>query len=141
MDKYPIETSDDDARESPHRKISHASSLLPGIPATGQDARWQAVIRIGEYTESHPEDVWQFVARWGTHEQDDVREAIATCLLEHLLEHHFDLIFPRVLEFTRENEMFADTFCRCWKFGESEDPANARRFDALQLQCQSKAGE
>ena len=27
--------------------------------------------------------------------------------------------------------VFADTFARCWKFGQSEEPANSKRFDRL----------
>jgi hypothetical protein len=83
--------------------------------------------------------VWRFIVRWGTHSQEDVRDAVATCLLEHLLEHHFDLIFPRVRELVMSSELFADTFRRCWKFGESELPQNAKEFDALQAWCDSRS--
>ena len=41
--------------------------------------RWQAIIDVGEYIESGPELIWEFVAHWGTHPQDDLRMAIATC--------------------------------------------------------------
>lgn len=119
--------------------IREAETILPGTPAPegAEDPRWQAVIAIGEYVETHPEDVWPFVARWGTNPQADLRDAIATCLLEHLMEHHFELIFPRVEQLTKVDKMFADTFTRCWKLGEAELPQNASRFDALRMWCLS----
>jgi hypothetical protein len=67
----------------------------------------------------------------GSHEDDDVRAAIATCLLEHLLEHHFDLLFARVEQAARANVWFAKTTLMCWKFGDAKEPERAVRFDNL----------
>ena len=73
-----------------HEAIRDADILLPGEPvAEGQDSRWQAIITVGEYLETEPEPVWSFIRRWGCHPQEDLRTAIAVCLLEHLLEYHF----------------------------------------------------
>jgi len=93
---------------------------------------------IADYIETNPEEVWQFVLDWGGHEQEDLRDAVACVLLEHLLEHHFDMIFPRVEKAVRQDRLFADMFCRCWKFGQSKLPENAKRFDALQGWCREK---
>jgi hypothetical protein len=91
--------------------IKAAEQLLPGQAAPdGQvDPRWQAVIAIGEFVKQDPEAIWPFVLRWGSHSDEDLRNAIATCLLEHLLEYHFDLIFPRVEAAARNDAFFADT--------------------------------
>lgn len=120
--------------------IRDADALLPGTPAPegAEDPRWQAIIAIGEHVETHPEEVWSFVARWGISVQEDLRSSIATCLLEHLLEHHFESIFPRVQRLAEADRMFADTFARCWKFGQAEWPGNARRFDTLHTWCTSR---
>jgi hypothetical protein len=67
----------------------------------------------------------------GSHEDDDVRAAIATCLLEHLLEYHFALLFARVEEAARANVWFAKTTAQCWKFGEAKEPERAVLFDNL----------
>ncbi len=117
-----------------HEAIAAAEQVLPGVPAPeGElDARWQAIIAVEEFLQDQPEDVWPFIMRWGRHSDPDLRAAIATCLLEHLLESHFDQFFNRVLEAVRADRLFADTFSRCAKFGASEIPANAVRFDALQ---------
>jgi hypothetical protein len=78
--------------------IRDAEWRLPGeaAPEGEKDPRWQAIIEVGEYTETDPEPIWTFVDHWGRSHDADLRTAIATCLLEHLLEHHFDTIFPRV---------------------------------------------
>jgi len=113
--------------------ITRAEQLLPGraAPDGQEDARWQAIIVIGEFVEREPEAVWPFVLRWGLHRDEDLRTAIATCLLEHLLEYHFDLIFPRVEAAARSNVWFGNTTTQCWKFGQAKDPERAARFDRL----------
>ena len=120
--------------------IEYANSLLPGTPAPegAHDPRWQAIIAVADYIESQPEEVWQFVVRWGGHRQGDLRSAIATCLLEHLLEAHFCLIFPRVCELVMKDGLFADTFSGCWKFGQSEMGRNSEQFDELQKWCRER---
>ena len=115
--------------------VRRANAILPGNPQEKNNDRWQAICAIGEYVESEPEVVWLFVCRWGDNPLEDLRDAIATVLLEHLLEHHFELIFPRVEAAARQNPTFADMFRRCWKFGQSELPENANRFDDLQNRC------
>jgi len=116
-----------------HDAISRAEAMLPGVPAPeGEtDLRWQAIIEVGEYIQTDPEPIWPFVARWGSSDEEDVRLAIATCLLEHLLEYHFRTVFPRVRALAESDPRFADTLRSCAKFGETTDPENAARFDAL----------
>jgi len=112
--------------------IRWAEALLPGEPVQmGLDPRWQAIIVVGEFVESEPEAVWEFVRRWGGHPQEDLRMAIATCVLEHLLEHHFAAYFARVEELAVADPLFGDMFGRCAPFGQSSEPGNAERFRAL----------
>ena len=119
--------------------IRRATAVLPGRSASveNEDPRWEAIIEVGHYIESNPEEVWQFISTWGGHSQEDIRNAIACVLLEHLLEFHFDLIFPRVEAAVESNVLFSDMFCRCWRFGQSELPTNAIKFDTLQEQCRN----
>ena len=118
---------------SVHDVIERANAILPGRAAPGgqRDWRWQCIIDLGEYVESNPEEVWAFVAQWGSYRDEDLRAAIATCLLEHLLEHHFDTIFPRVEQRALADKHFAAMFGVCSKFGQADLPKNASRFDAL----------
>ena len=78
--------------------IAKAEKILPGKVATDEDEdpRWQEIIDIAEFIESEPEIIWDFTLKWGSDPEKDLRMAVATCLLEHLLEHHFDFIFPKV---------------------------------------------
>jgi hypothetical protein len=100
-------------------------------PEGEEDERWQRIIDVGRHLSEEPEVIWPFVARWGAHTDPDLRDAIATCLLEHLLEHHFELVFPRVAAHATTDALFADTVKRCWKLGQAERPENAARFDEL----------
>jgi hypothetical protein len=113
--------------------IAAAEALLPGhaAPEGEVDPRWQAIIAVGEFVEDEPEPVWSFVVRWGSSLDEDLRAAIATCLLEHLLQHHFDDFISRVEETAHADRLFGDMAASCWKFGQSEDSARAARFDRL----------
>src|SRR4051812_49015948 len=118
------------------RAIARADRILPGTPAPEgkRDARWQAITRLGAFIETQPEPVWQFAHRWGRHAQADLRMAVATCLLEHLLEHHFELLFPRVRRAVMESPRFAGTFGSCWWFGQAKAPKNAAQIKRLESQ-------
>jgi hypothetical protein len=113
--------------------IREANALLPGEPVDeGQDdPRWQAIIAVGEYIESHPDVVWSFIRRWGCSPQDDLRNAISTCLLEHLLESHFVVYFPLVEQAALADPLFGDAFQQCWQLGQAAEPGNAERVAAL----------
>ena len=113
--------------------IRLAEEVLPGeaAPEGELDPRWQAIIKVADFAQEHPEEVWEFAARWGQHPDDDLRMAIATCVLEHLLANHFDLLIDRVEELSKSSRLFADTFSSCWKFGEAEITENAARLGAL----------
>lgn len=114
--------------------IREAEKLLPGEPLPNdseKDPRWQRIIDIGNFIQTNPNDVWVFTKKWGCHEQEDLRMAISTCLLEHLLEYHFDQIFPKIEEEIKKNPLFFDTFSHCSKFGQSELKDNSVKIDSL----------
>jgi hypothetical protein len=97
-----------------------------------ENKRWQAAIKLGELSESRPAIIWPLVVKYGSHRNSDVRMAIATCVLEHILEYHFTPYFRKVKKIVSSgNQKFADTVKSCWKFGESELPANSRKLDRL----------
>ncbi len=113
--------------------IAEAEAVLPGRAAPEQevDQRWQAIIKVAEFIEPEPDAVWVFILRWGCHQDEDLRAAVATVLVEHLLEHHFADFFPKVARAVEENVLFEDTFARCSKFGQSNQEENAELFDRL----------
>jgi Family of unknown function (DUF6869) len=113
------------------------SAIEADLASSNEDRRWQAAIRLGEHVEAEPEAVWAVAARWGASADGDKRAAIATCVLEHLLEHHFELLFPRIERLASADPRFADTVSSCWRFGQSAEPANAKRLEDLQARLRS----
>jgi hypothetical protein len=113
--------------------IKRAEAILPGTAAPKEelDPRWERILDVGQYLQSDPEPVWDFISRWGSHEDEDLRTAISLCLLEHLLGYHFDAIFPRVERRAAADERFADTFRHCRMMGQAEALENAARWNAL----------
>lgn len=124
--------------QSVDEAIAFAEHILPGViaPEDEEDPRWQAIIEVGEYISTELERVWEFIVKWGSHEDDDLRTAIATCLLEELLADQFEPFFSRVEQRVSSDFRFADTFSRCWMLERNAQPDNPRRFDALQSQLQ-----
>ena len=110
-----------------------AERVLPGkVAPDGQsDPRWQAILRVEDHVEQHPEEVWRFTRKWGVHANADLRTAVATCLLEHLLACHFSRMFPLVSEASRQSARFADTLSRCWALGQARRPQNLKRLRVL----------
>jgi hypothetical protein len=104
--------------------IAAAEALLPGQPGPEgeMDDRWQAIIRVSEFIETEPEAVWQFVARWGGSPDHDLRMAIATCIVEPLLEHHGSRFSARIEDAARANPLFREMVSFCWTF---EAPADS----------------
>ena len=130
------------SKQAVRRAIARAERVLPGTPrADGDlDPRWQAILEVAEFVETRPEIVWDFARKWGRHEDADLRTAVATCLLEHLLEHHFASLFPRVRRAAMANANFAEAFDACWWFGQSTEPKNAARIERLRSRLRSGRG-
>jgi hypothetical protein len=128
-----------DVETTVEEAISSAEAILPGhaAPDGEVDDRWQAIIAVAEFIETEPEAVWSFAKKWGGHPDDDLRMAISTCVLEHLLEQHFDAIFARVEEAAHTDQLFAKTVANCstalrvLREHGSEWQARADRFDRL----------
>ena len=97
------------------------AAARPLIDDPDNDCRWQAIIVVGESVEENPEDVWRVICEFGVSEDEDMRVAVATVLLEHLLEHYFAAYFPRIEEKIKEGApLLKDTLSRCWAFGQAE---------------------
>ena len=122
------ENSSFEAADAP-AAVERAEAMLA---STDNDTRWQGAILLGEFCETAPETIWPSVVSWGSSADDDMRAAIATCVLEHILEHHFDTFFDRSRQIvTAGNSAFADTLSQCWHFGQAELPANKTKLDEL----------
>ena len=105
--------------ESPTAYFELARNL---IRDPDNNCRWQAVVVVGESLDTKPEAVWEVVKEFGDDPDEDVRAAIATCLLEHLLERDFDRYFPRIRqEILNGRSLMIDTLGSSW-FGDKDDP-------------------
>ena len=115
---------------TPHAysEVRRAERLLA---SADEKERWTGAELLGEFAEPAPELVWPIVSCFGCSESEDIRSAVATCILEHILEYHFERYFPETERLARGDVRFADTVSRCWAFGETELPHNRTRFDAL----------
>lgn len=123
--------------------IAIAESILPGKKAPpGQiDLRWQAVILVGAYIETHPVEVCDFAIRWLKHRSRDLQSAINCCLIEHLLEYHFDLLFPRIRGAALKDPKVAEHFypySPYFQFGQAELPKNVARLKRLASELRKK---
>src|SRR5574338_388335 len=66
--------------------IKRAKATLHRRPVfEGRDPRWQAIIDVSEYLRSEPEHIWTFIEELRDTRDEDLRAALATCLLEHLI--------------------------------------------------------
>ena len=128
-----------------HRRMACSTRMLTVIDrdlaSRSEHARWQAAIALGELAQSAPDRIWALVLKHGSRRHADVRMAIATCVLEHILEYHFDAFFPIVADATRRNQWFRDTFRSCWRMGQADVPRNARRWRGLKRELDEIDGE
>lgn len=120
---------------SVHRAIARAERILAGGRVSDpreSDPGWQAMLDLQDrFVRSNPDEVWSFVLRWGKHSRKNLRAAVGCCLLEHLLEHHFEILFPRVQAAVRKSRRFRDTLRQCYWMGDAARPRNARALDRL----------
>jgi hypothetical protein len=94
--------------------------------------RWSAAAALGEYVFEYPDRAWPLVVRFGSSDIEDTRQAIATCVLEHILEHHFEAFFPLLeAEIAKGNENLIDTLQLCSKFGQSLEPSHTERWESF----------
>ncbi len=93
---------------------------------------WKAAADICEYVQEAPDLIWPLVVKAGSSDEEDLRMAIATCVLEHLLGEHFDKYFPIAEEMIiAGNRNLRSTLTHCWKMGLSEEERNSLRWDKL----------
>ena len=98
--------------EPPEPYLHIARALVPDPDNT---CRWQAMIVVGEAISSSPQSVWEVIHERGSSSDKDMRTAVATVLLEHLLEEDFSTYFPKVRDRVLSGDrLFADTLKMCW---------------------------
>jgi hypothetical protein len=113
--------------------IGAAERILPGEtpPEPELDPRRPALTAVSEFIRSDRDAVWAFIEKWGCNANDELRMIVATYLLEHFLEHHFEDYIARVEQLALSDANFADTVSHCWAFGRTEFRRNRKRFENL----------
>lgn len=119
--------------------LESIKSLQQRLQSDNESDRWAAAAELGEYVIDHPDDIWPIVLRLASSEIEDVRQAVATNVLEHLLEHHFEKFFPLIeSEIKGGNQHLRDSLKLCWKFGQSLDASRSDRWDSLLRKTRTK---
>jgi len=96
------------------------------IEDESNDCRWQAMIVIGEFIPSHPDTVWEVVAKHGVSDDQDMQMAVATVLLEHLIDHFPAEFRRRADELAAQSNRFAETLRNAWSFESANDESSPR---------------
>lgn len=98
------------AGQPPAAYLELARSLI-GDP--DDDCRWQAVQVVSLAISTNPEFVWQVVCDFGSSNDEDMRDAIATVLLADLLGQDCERYYPRLrAEIAQGSPLLADTLAR-----------------------------
>jgi hypothetical protein len=66
------------------------------LASISEPERWAAAAT--EYVYTDPDRIWPLAIRFGSSDILDIRQAIASCVLEHVLEHHFDALLSETAE-------------------------------------------
>lgn len=104
-----------DAGAPPERYLALARLL---VADSDNDCRWQALIVVGEAVETSPEAVWGVAREHMESDDEDMQAGVATVLLEHLLEHHFDWTLGRLRhEIKGGSAALAGVLALCSPFG------------------------
>jgi hypothetical protein len=70
------------------RRAGHLPIAAALIGDSDHDCRWQAAIVVGHFIPDRPDSVWRVIVRYGKSAEPDLAAALATALLEHLLDRH-----------------------------------------------------
>jgi hypothetical protein len=88
------------------------------------NVRWQALIVLGEYIPSgiRNDDIWNIIENF-CDTDEDMQNALATILLEHLLEYDYDSTCQKLQSVTSEKiDFIRNLISRCWSFSEYKLP-------------------
>jgi hypothetical protein len=78
------------------------------LPDPDNDIRWQAAVVIGEFIDSEPDRVWEIIVAHSDSADADLRTAVATVLLEHLLQRQGARYRPLVDQLAHRSAQFAE---------------------------------
>jgi hypothetical protein len=96
------------------------------------DEIWQEAIRLAEYLDREPDRVFAIAMKaLSIAREADTLDALATCIIEHILERNFSYFDHIEKEINRGNGRMIYALAMCRKFGESRNDVNAQRWEDL----------
>ena len=106
------------------------------LTAAAQTRDWERVWAIasemGDDALARPDLIWEDTAGALRHAEDEGITAIATCILEHVLENNFDEYIGRVeAEIASGNRSMLEALKRSWKFEQAKIGENSARWDQI----------
>ena len=105
--------------------------LKEAILKRDERAVWQIAADSWDDATERPDDAWPHMIEALAVADDDSIGAIATCILEHILEHDFSY-FDRVeQEIATGNIKMRRAFLLCSRFGHSKLPESEQRWNKL----------
>lgn len=94
--------------------IAELADIL--IPRSSR-VRWKILTLLGNYSEQYPNILWPIIIKWGQSNISDIRNGIACCVLEHVLQYHKSKYIKRINKIVIEGSWYMkDTLDRCWRF-------------------------
>jgi hypothetical protein len=90
------------------------------IGSKNNDIRWQSLIVIGEYIPygRRNDEIRRLILEF-CRIDEDMQDALATVLLEHLLQHDFNRSLTWIKEQLKQGtKYFQELVERCWQFGQ-----------------------
>jgi|GEM_PF-3581586 len=112
--------------------IDHLSAIDKLLSSKNEKKIWKGAADLCNYVIDQPELIWDRVVKYGSRNNEELQQAIALCVLEHIFQFHFKEYFPKAKKILLSgNKRFWETFCQCGKFGQSEEKANSLQWDKL----------
>ncbi len=106
-------------------------NLKEAILRRDSDAIWRIAAESWDDVVRRSSDAWPHLLEALEVADGESVQAIATCVLEHVLEHDFSYFDLVEREIEAGNEKMLKAFLMCSKFGQSKLPQNEQRWDAL----------
>jgi len=89
-----------------------------------------ALFLAGEFIREHPRKAWPLIVKYASRQSWLMRQMVAACFLEHLLEFHFGEYFPKVERLVLGGDTrFLYTLACCYRLGEAKE--HEAEIDAL----------
>jgi hypothetical protein len=110
---------------------ARTAELIEAARANRHDDVWRLAADLSDVAISRPSEIWLAFLEALDFADDESRMALATNLLEHMVQEDFTFFDRIESEIKGGNRRLALALTSCWKFGAANEPENAKRWDEL----------